>query len=379
MNIDKASHEVRFHQMLAKTAEQMGGECGVDVSSEEIFHILTKLTSVTRFSKYPGGAKSILGDRFEAAAKARSEVKTEGFILGIYGDGFYPCEPDAINEAMPSMAHPVFKKAVFGLVIQRADWRVAVFYCGDKAEIGCVSTFNKNSQGQWMRQGVPSVSPSEVFLYRDYGEREMPFVLKESYFSDGLLWNPRPGTPADVCYHPNGAVRWRRWATDGKFSSTNAGPCLEVFAENGAPVLVEYGKEGVGRHRSREDGPAYSEFHRNGQVALQVFAENGRILKTNWFDQDGSKMARSVDLRGWVQRGEITTITDETQYFEPQSNISDARAWGEEERKYKMKEKKKGERSVNSGSNGEVTSGAKKLERGKPGAEPKNNRGRGGR
>jgi hypothetical protein len=165
--------------------------------------------------------------------------------------------------------------------------------------------FPPSPEGEWLRQDPPSGSPAEVAIVehstttragKSSGARKLPddplplFVVKESHYSHGLLWDPDDSTPAENCCHPGGGIHWRRRYSGGICRSSSGSPCLEVFWPSGLPKVVEYGREGVGKHRPSHEGPAYQEFLADGRPCFVMFAQSGKAESCSWFSPDGKPL-----------------------------------------------------------------------------------------
>lgn len=189
------------------------------------------------------------------------------------------------------------------LVIEENSARVVVHIneAFRSARVMTMFRFAPSREGEWLRQDLPSGSPSEIILVehailtapKSAGKKKNSpahsslFVKKEKHYSHGLLWDPDENTPAETCYYPSGSIHWRRRYRQGICRGGAGHPCLEVFWPSGQPKVLEYGGEGVGKHRPMRDGPAYQEFHATGHPCFVMFAETGKIKSCSWFSQEG--------------------------------------------------------------------------------------------
>lgn len=129
------------------------------------------------------------------------------------------------------------------------------------------------------------------------GQRVVPIahVSGELHHSHGLLWDPTADCAADIRYHQDGSIKWKRRYRGGRMMGRGDGtPAHESYWPGGRLQAEEYGSANFGRHRDPAAGPAYAEYHPNGQKALEVFARRGAdgrvsIVGSGVWDSRGNK------------------------------------------------------------------------------------------
>lgn len=129
--------------------------------------------------------------------------------------------------------------------------------------------------GEWEVHDLPSGGAASTQIQFDK-KKDLACVVRETHFSHGEKWNPSPGKHAEVCFYQGGNVRWRQSFVAGLLRAAGDLPVYESFWENGTRQVEEYGSCPGGRHRERNNGPAYMEFYPNGAMALCMFAQKGR-------------------------------------------------------------------------------------------------------
>ncbi len=99
------------------------------------------------------------------------------------------------------------------------------------------------------------------------------YVSRETHYSHGLVWDPNSEKAADMAFFDDGSIKWKRRYQGGKMMGR--GDCIpahESYWPAGILQAEEYGSVNHGRFRDPLIGPAYVEYHPNGQKALEVFA-----------------------------------------------------------------------------------------------------------
>lgn len=319
--VEEVRRKSGLNRTLSAVAAQRCGEAGIRVDEEDIFSILTRLTSIETIEDYPRGADGIIkdmgaGGRLEAGQEQKASQKTQLFVSGSWKDEFFPGK----KHWTEGRTEGTVLKDEGELTLQQGCWRVSIFFHTDMT-CGWVCTSVKGDLGTWVKQDLPSGVAAEVFFATDWGGKDgrgvdEPFLGKETHYTQGLLWDPDRNTAAETCYYEDGGIRWIRRSRGGKFASRDGKPCLESFGRDGNPELAEYGSEGVGRHRPVEEGPAYIEFHPNGQAAVEIFVERGKVKKSNWFDLSGNKIEPVIshsEIADRFNTKRLTEITNDEQ------------------------------------------------------------------
>ncbi len=174
----------------------------------------------------------------------------------------------------------------------RDGWRVtmAAYLLRKDGADGVVVEVNRRNplRGKGLAVGVPYV---EDWLLHDTlsGGAARSWVEKysgavvvtqESHYCNDLEWSPRSNLPAETAYYSNGRVFWRSWAAGGRDVSREGRPRFESYWLSGAPLSVEFGNTAGRLDRDPSDGAAYTEWYPDGSLALEIFARDGRVLKS---------------------------------------------------------------------------------------------------
>ncbi len=123
--------------------------------------------------------------------------------------------------------------------------------------------------------GKTTVSTGEDYTGGEHGT-PMAYVSRETHYAHGLLWDPSAEIAADICYYEDGGVKWKRRYQGGRMMGRgDFSPAHESYWPGNSLQAAEYGSVNFGRHRDPAAGPAYIEYHPNGQKALEVFAHRG--------------------------------------------------------------------------------------------------------
>jgi hypothetical protein len=290
-------------------------EAGMKITAEEIADLLTNLGS------HRSGREGI-------ADPSPSLLSLKVFFSPTSSGNFIPCDPTAgsspsdyhsSQKTWQSLPSPILMGKGVGessLLLEKNTTRVVIHW-NESAQFARVlnfASFSPSDQGTWLRQNTPSGLPAEVSVLEkpptSPAETNPQFMIKESFYSHGQLWDPSEHVPAETCYYPNGQVYWHRRYRGGTCRSIAARPCLQVFWPSGSPQIVEYGREGVGKHRPLHLGPAYQEFYTSGKPALVMFAEDGKMKSCQWFDDKGHSVEAGVSAQDIVPSNSLVLPRD---------------------------------------------------------------------
>jgi hypothetical protein len=298
-----------LRSMLSRMAFSRCKSAGLDLKEEEVCGLFSQwLDSVQ-------GSGDLAPPRlpFESEVKVFFSPEAKGMFIQCLSAG--DRERNSISpHARQTRPSPI--------VLGKEDGETSLLFEGEAVRVvvhlneffhsGRVVTFFRfpsSKEGEWLRQDLPSGEPAETFieggsnvslfasastaradLEATTSDSSMIFV-KESHFSHGLLWDPNKNTPAEICYYPDGGVYWKRRYRGGICRGNGKLPCFEAFWPCATPQIVEYGNAELGKHRPLREGPAYQEFYANGNPAVVMFAERGKLKSCSWFEYDGQKLS----------------------------------------------------------------------------------------
>jgi len=103
-------------------------------------------------------------------------------------------------------------------------------------------------------------------------------LTKAIHYSGGVQWSPSPSCAAETAYFADGRVFWQMRQVNGRATSRGGLPSFEAFWPDGRQLVTEYTNEHGELHRNPQHGPAYQEWHPDGTLALEIYAESGRVV-----------------------------------------------------------------------------------------------------
>jgi hypothetical protein len=246
-------------------------------------------------------------------------TSTGNFIPWVHSAKSAPPAYPSTQETWQSLPSPILMGKGVGessLLLEQNSTRVVIHLNESERFVRVLNfaSFSTSDQGTWLRQNTPSGLPAEVSVLEkppiSPAETNPQFMIKESFYSHGQLWDPSEHVPAETCYYPNGQAYWHRRYRGGTCRAIADRPCLEVFWPSGSPQIVEYGREGVGKHRPLHLGPAYQEFYTSGKPALVMFAEDGEMKSCQWFDNKGRPVEAGVSAQDIVPSNSLVLPRD---------------------------------------------------------------------
>lgn len=296
--------------MIASLASSRCREAGLDLGEGEIEVLLGEWMDLRQSLNQ--AIDTTLP--FETSSKVFFSPSGKGSFIPCFAAPHQDSLPDQ-NSDLVTRPSPVVmdkREGESSLVFEKEDLRVVIHWnkLEHSSRVLTFARFSPSKEGEWLLQDHPSGSPAQTVVVKysaafwnpivqDHNSilpcsawSTLPdgFIVKASHYSHGLLWDPSGTSPAETCLYPDGSTYWRRRYRAGLCRDNASSPCFEAFWGTGTPMVVEYGHEGVGKHRPANQGPAYQEFHVNGQPALVMYAEHGKAKSCAWFNSDGTPL-----------------------------------------------------------------------------------------
>lgn len=216
-------------------------------------------------------------------------------------------------------------------------WKVSLSYDG-RYSGGQISVFAKEEKATgrtpgrwhsqdlkrgWYSQDLPDGSAAKIAIMSQVqpsgaepfwstsarrASGESAYVCRESHMFAGLLWDCSATRPAEIAYYPSGKVYWWHRYQNGVAKGRASLPVFANYWESGQIRILEFGSGQLGKTRRLQEGPAYSEFHPDGRLAAEIYAERKwnesagcSVLLPGWkaryFDKSGVQTTRQVMLK----------------------------------------------------------------------------------
>lgn len=159
----------------------------------------------------------------------------------------------------------------------------------------------------WELHDTPSGGAARVQV-RPREDGQGAYIWRESHYSYGRRWDPTPDKAAENFYYEDGGIKCRQRFFQGAAGARGDAPVFEGFFKDGSRRVIEYGDSIRGKHRSKNLGPAYQEFHPGGEVSLVIFAEHGKQLgETKRFLPGGGEAGKPSE-NGGIPCASITQV-----------------------------------------------------------------------